>query len=134
MNNCINNAFENLNNNIITIIKNKIYKSKWSNLKIKVLIRIRVLHYKVIKNLSFKYTLPNDIYRTQQHKLYCLNNSNSLIPKKIKYIKNERVSELTPTYTLLITDKNKLIFIKYYKGGCVLYDNDIIRHSILFNY
>tara|TARA_Y100000389_G_C17231314_1_gene398298 strand:- start:134 stop:538 length:405 start_codon:yes stop_codon:yes gene_type:complete len=134
MNNCINNAFENLNNNIITIIKNKIYKSKWSNLKKKVLIRIKVLHYNIIKHLSFKYTLPDNIYRTQEYKTYCLNNSSPLIPKKIKYIKNEIVSELTPTYTLQIIDKNKLIFIKYYKGGCILYDNNIIRHSILFNY
>ena len=64
---------------------------------------------------------------------YCLNNSNPFIPKKIKYIKNEKVSELTPTYLIQIIDKNKLILIKYYKGGCILYDNNIIRHSILFN-
>lgn len=133
MNNCICDAFKNVNYNILTTLINKIYKSKWSNLKMKVSIRIKALHYNIIKHLSFKYTLSNNIYRSKEHKDYCLNNSNPFIPKKIKYIKNEKVSELTPTYLIQIIDKNKLILIKYYKGGCILYDNNIIRHSILFN-
>ena len=119
-----------MNLDIIEYIHNLIYKSKFEKLNTKIKIRINLLGYKVIKVLSIYNILikPNTILNKENYMKY----GKSLFPKKIKLNKKSYESEL---YKLKIIENNNKsnISITYYIGGCVIYDNNKPRHSIIYN-
>ena len=119
-----------INIDIIEYINNLIYKSNFEKFKNKIKIRINLLGYKVIKVLSIYNILikPNTILNKENYMKY----GKSLFPKKIKLNKKSYESEL---YKLKIIENNNKsnISITYYIGGCVIYDNNKPRHSIIYN-
>jgi hypothetical protein len=118
-----------INVDIIDYIDNLIYKSKFEKLINKIKIRINLLGYKVIEILSIYNILINPNISDKEN---YIKYGKSLFPKKIKLNKTSHECQL---YKLQIIEHNNKsnISIIYYIGGCVIYDNNKPRHSILYN-
>tara|TARA_Y100000768_G_scaffold32676_1_gene21453 strand:+ start:271 stop:672 length:402 start_codon:yes stop_codon:yes gene_type:complete len=130
MNTYIKNLLEKkINLDSIEYINNLIYKSKFEKLKNKIKLRINLLGYKVIKVLKISNKLINSNILNKEN---YMNLGKPLFPKKIKLNKKSYESEL---YKLKIVESNNKsnISITYYIGGCVIYDNNKPRHSIIYN-
>ena len=130
MNTYIKNLLEKkINLDSIEYINNLIYKPKFEKLKNKIKLRINLLGYKVIKVLKISNKLINSNILNKEN---YMNLGKPLFPKKIKLNKKSYESEL---YKLKIVESNNKsnISITYYIGGCVIYDNNKPRHSIIYN-
>ena len=130
MNTYIKNLLEKkINLDCIKYINNLIYKPKFEKLKNKIKLRINLLGYNVIKVLKISNKLINSNILNKENYMKL---GKPLFPKKIKLNKKSYESEL---YKLKIVESNNKsnISITYYIGGCVIYDNNKPRHSIIYN-
>ena len=128
MNTYIKNLLEKkINLDSIEYINNLIYKPKFEKLKNKIKLRINLLGYTVIKVLKISNKLINSNILNKENYMKF---GKPLFPKKIKL---NKITKLLYKLKIVESNNKSNISITYYIGGCVIYDNNKPRHSIIYN-
>ena len=119
-----------LTNDIIILITDQLYKTKWNNIKTKIKVRMNALSFNIISKLSLDNIEQFNTTNFNQKKEYCIKYSKPLLFVKINIIQTNNYS-----YKIIILENNNISnkYITFYQNGAVIWDSNSPRHSIMYN-